>query len=47
MVVLQRAGDEFGLAGGAAVDERDDRLSVGDVARGRGDVLDAVGACGS
>src|SRR5581483_12271807 len=39
VVVLQRAGDEFGLARGAAVDDRDDRQPARDIARRRRDML--------
>jgi hypothetical protein len=41
--VLQGAGHELGLARGAAIDDRDDRQRVGEIARGRGDPLEVVG----
>ena len=43
LVVLQRAGDDFRRRGRAAVDQHDDRLAVGDVARARRVALRLVG----
>ena len=42
MAVLQRPGDQLGLARGAAIDQRDDRLAIRQIARGRGDMLCAL-----
>ncbi len=43
MAVLQRAGDQLRLARRAAIDQRDDRLAVRDIAGGGGDPLGVVG----
>src|SRR5262249_30233388 len=42
LVVLQGAGDELRLARRTAVDQRDDWLAIGNIARGGGDPFDAV-----